>query len=196
MELPAIEVFYKNINGKSLLLLSGDMQPIDEISCYEFCDQILDILTEQKGKKEIITLGGIALEKNIKNPKLYATANEKKISEKYPKKFLKNNMYGMVGPIIGVSGILVGLAGKRKIPAVSLLAETYWHPNHLFLRSAREIIKLLNEKLRLNLNLKEINQEIRNIEGDDFNNEEDNMPNRIKKLKKTALQPKDINYIG
>ena len=34
VELPSIEVFYKNYKNRTILLLAGDIQPIDEYSCY------------------------------------------------------------------------------------------------------------------------------------------------------------------
>ncbi len=192
VELPSIEVFYKNYKNRTILLLAGDIQPIDEYSCYEFCDQILDLLEEHKGNTEIITLGGIATDKNPRKPKVYCTANSEKIRKKYANKILQNSIYGLVGPIVGVSGLLVGLAGRRKIPAASLLAETYAHPQHLGLRSAKEILEILNEKLHLKLHLKELNKEIDEIEKSDPSQ----ATTRIKKLKRATQTPRDINYIG
>ena len=58
VELPKIEIYYAKKNGKNLLFLAGDIQPIDEVSCYEFSDKILDILEGFKGK-EIRSLGGV-----------------------------------------------------------------------------------------------------------------------------------------
>lgn len=191
VELPSIEIFYKNYKDYTLLLLAGDIQPLDEPSCYEFCDSILDVIEQQAGKKEIITLGGIALDKNPKKPKVYCTANEHKIRKKYANKLVQDNIYGVVGPIVGVSGLLVGLAGKRKIPAISLLAETYGHPNHLGIKSAHELLKVLNQKLKLKLDLTELNEEILDTE-----NEEPEKQSRIKKLKQVTLSGKDLNYIG
>jgi len=171
-------------------LLAGDIQPLDEPSCYEFCDQILDVIEEASGKKEIITLGGIAMDKNPKNPKVYCTANDHNIRKKYGNKLVNGGMYGLVGPIVGVSGLLVGLAGKRKIPAIAFLAETYGHPNHLGIRSAREILMVLNEKLKLKLNLEDLDEEIANIERLNTGYK------RMKKLKNTTASSKDQNYIG
>ncbi|MEK6934277.1 MAG: PAC2 family protein [Nanoarchaeota archaeon] len=192
VELPTIELFYKNYKDKTLLLLAGDIQPLDEPSCYEFCDQILDIVEAHNGKKEIITLGGIALEKNPKKPRVYSTANEEKIRKKYATRLIQDNIYGVVGPIVGVSGLLVGLAGRRKIPAISLLAETYGHPNHLGIKSAREILKVLNQKLKLKLDLTELDAEM----GLEQEEHLEKKSTRIKKLKQATMSGKDINYIG
>src|SRR3989339_912985 len=62
VELPSIEIYYKKFNGKGrdLLLLTGDVQPIDEVSSYEFSEKMLDLLQTFKGN-ELITLGGIGL---------------------------------------------------------------------------------------------------------------------------------------
>ncbi len=192
VELPTIEVFYKNYKDHTLLLLTGDIQPLDEPSCYEFCDNILDLIEKQKGKKEIITLDGIPKEKNPKAPRVYCAANSHKIRKKYSKTYKDNTTYTSIGPIIGVSGLLVGLAGKRKIPAVSILAETYAHPNYLGVKPAKEILKLLNNKLKLKLNLKELDKEIMNLEEEQLVI----IPTRIKKLKNKVNTKKSLNYIG
>ena len=45
VELPIVEVFYKQMNGKNdLILLGGYVQPVDEISSYEFSEKVLDIV--------------------------------------------------------------------------------------------------------------------------------------------------------
>ena len=190
VELPTIEIFYKNIKNHTLLLLAGDVQPIDENSCYKFCEQILDLIENQKGKKEIITLGGVGLRKNPANPKVYTAANNLEIRKKYTKNIVDNDMYGLVGPIVGVSGLLVGLAGKRKIPAVSLLAETYGHPSYLGIKPAKAILKLLNSRLKLNMNLKNLEDEILDIQA-----EEKTKLKSIRK-QKTQNKNKDLSYIG
>ena len=129
VELPKIEVFYKKFDSKKqdLILLGGDVQPVDEVSSYEFSEKVLDIAEQFKGK-EIITLGGIGLVEIPKKPKVYCTGNNKKIIQKYKNRMVNNKLYGVVGPIVGVSGLLVGLATRRKMDAISFLAETYGHP--------------------------------------------------------------------
>ncbi len=198
VELPSIEIYYKKIKGNDLLLLAGDVQPIDEVSCYEFCEKILDIVESFKGK-EVITLGGVGLQNVPKKPKVYCTGNSKKIIDKYKKGTSVNEkLHGIVGPIVGVSGILLGLAEKRSIPAIAFLAETFGHPMYLGVKGAREILKILNKKLNLKINLKDMDKEIREIE--------DEMIKRTKELsevsRETALNKvkgkfgKEISYIG
>lgn len=199
VELPTIEVYYKNLKDKTLLFLAGDVQPLDERSCYEFCNKVLDAFKKVKCK-EIIALGGIALQKVPKIPKVYCTGNSKKILKRYEKSRLVNmNLYGVVGPIVGVSGLLPGLAGRRNIPAVALLAETFGNPNYLGLRGAREILKVLNQELKLKLNLNELDTEVEEIEREmRFRTSK---INRLMRRKKSPVplseqEQTHINYIG
>lgn len=189
VELPKIEIYYKKIKNKSYLFLSGDIQPIEENSCYEFCETILDIFQKFKGQ-EIITVGGIGLPEPPQKPKVYSTANNKSIIKKYKNKNINNQLYGVVGPIIGVSGLLLGLSNERKIPAISFLAETFGHPSYLGVKGAREILKNLNQNLKLNLDFENLDKEIKEIEKEqDFE--------KFKKYK-PKLNPKKghLNYIG
>jgi uncharacterized protein (TIGR00162 family) len=165
VELPTIALYYKKMGGKNdLLLLAGDVQPNDEVSCYEFSDKLLDVAAEFK-TKQIITLGGIGLHAIPKKPKVYCTGNSKDFIQKFKKGITINeNLYGVVGPIVGVSGLLLGLGGKRDVAAISLLAETFGHPMYLGVKGAREILKVLNKKLNLNIDLNELDKEIKELE--------------------------------
>ena len=199
VELPIIEVFYKKFDGKKqdLLLLAGDIQPVDEVSSYEFSDEILNIV-EQFNSKEVITLGGIGLSEIPKKPKVYCTANCKSIVKKYKDGIVDDKLYGVVGPIVGVSGLLVGLAKNRKIDAISFLAETYGHPMYLGIKGAREILELLNKKLKLNVNVNKLDKEIKEAEAEMIKRTEQlsevSRTTALKKLKSKLGQEAD--YIG
>jgi len=199
VELPIIEIFYKKFNDSKhdLILLGGDVQPIDEVSSYEFSDKMLDIIEEFKGK-EVITLGGIGLAEVPKKPKVFCTGNSKKIIQKYKDKMVNNKLYGVVGPIVGVSGLLIGLAKRRKIDAISFLAETYGHPMYLGIKGAREILKVLDKNLELNINMKRLDKEIKDIEADILKRTEQfsevSRQTALKKLK--GKFGGEIDYIG
>jgi proteasome assembly chaperone (PAC2) family protein len=94
----------------------------------------------------------------------------------------------MVGPIIGVSGVLTGLAGRRNIPAISLLVETFGHPNYLGVKGAKEVLKLLKKQFNLKIDPNKLNDQVQQIEQEIKNNRE------IKKIIKK--QSRDISYIG
>jgi uncharacterized protein (TIGR00162 family) len=186
VELPSIDIYGKQVNGKTLLMLAGDVQPMSEVSCYEFCNNILD--TFQKDKlQEIVTLGGIALPKIPSKPKVHCTGNSKKIVTKYQNHGTQKNTQNFVGPIIGVSGLLPGLAGKRKIPSAALLAETFGHPNYLGIRGAKELLRVLNKELKLKLKVDVLNDEMDTVEKELMN---------VKKIKKAIAMNPGTEAIG
>lgn len=198
VELPTIEMYYAKNHKYQLLLLAGDIQPTDEVSSYEFSDLILNI-AERFKTKHIITLGGIGLPAIPEKPKVYCTGNTKSIVRKYKKGTkLNDKLFGVVGPIIGVSGLLVGLAERRNIDAISLLAETYGHPMYLGVKGAREIVHVLNQKLELGIDIKKMDKEISKLESD--------MNKKAKRLKEltrqqaisqqSTKQTPDYSYIG
>jgi len=190
VELPMITMYHKKKGNKDLLFLAGDIQPIDERSCYEFCNKLLDVL-EKHSCKEIVTMGGIGLQRIPEKPIVYCTSNNKDIIKRYAMTNVNSNIYGVVGPIIGVSGLLVGLAKHRNIPAIALLAETFGHPTYLGIKGARAILMILNHKLGLGLELKQLDEEITKIEKE--------IKTKTKQL--TMLQTKktaksELSYIG
>ncbi|MEK6974697.1 MAG: PAC2 family protein [Nanoarchaeota archaeon] len=191
VELPSINIYQKVMRKKSFVFVAGDIQPIDEISCYEFCNLILDTLEKHK-IKEIITLGGIGQHQIPKSPKIYCTGNNKDIIKRYSSGKIDSKIYGIVGPIIGVSGLLLGTSAQRKIPAVTLLAETYGNPAYLGIKGARELIKALNDKFKLNLNIRKISEEIEALERDIKTRK---LPRSILSIKNVKKKD-DINYIG
>lgn len=197
IELPTIEVYYKQLKDKQhdLMFLSGDVQPVDEVSCYEFSEKVIDLLQEYNGK-ELITLGGVALKEAPKKPQVYCTGNCSKMIKNYARGMgVNRNLYGAIGPIIGVSGVLLGLAKKRNIPAITLLAETYAHPMYLGVNGAREILTILNKKLGVNIRLKELEREIKELEEEMLKETVDvRKPVRLKKIRNKLGN--DVNYIG
>ena len=198
VELPIVEVFYKQLKGKrDLLLLGGDVQPIDEISSYEFSEKILDIVEKFNGR-EIITLGGIGLADIPKKPKVYCTGNSKEILDRYKSELVSDKLYGVVGPIIGVTGLLLGLASRRRMEAICFLAETYGHPMYLGIKGAKEILRVLNKHLGLRVDIGKLDREITNIEKEIMKKTEQ-LSDVTKLIALKKLQKKlgkDVDYIG
>jgi uncharacterized protein len=189
IDLPEIQIYYAKIKTKELLFLTGDIQPKDERGSYEFCEEVIKYL-KKLNCTELITTGGIGLQKLPKNPKVYITGNNKALVKKIKASSKVNDkIYGVVGPIIGVTGLLLGVAQKQKIAAAALLAETYAHPLFIGMKSAQEILKILNDYLDLKVDIDKFEKEVKEIEDD-----------LIKKAKElTQLEEpkqKDYSYIG
>lgn len=188
--LPSIEILYKQIGKYDLLLMAGDVQPTTQEACYEFCTLVLDIFSELKGR-QVITLGGIGLQDVPDTPKVFCTGTAKKHVDAFVKgTSLNPNIYGIVGAFVGVAGVLVGLAGQRNIPAVSLLAETFAHPYYIGIKGSKEILSVLKRKLSLNIDINKLDKEIKEFEKELLQTAE-----QIEDVQKTAYGNKQ-SYIG
>jgi len=165
VELPSIEIYCKERKKKpDLLFLTGDVQPIDEKSSYAFCDKILEIMDKFKSK-EIITTGGIGLQEIPEAPRIFITGNDQKTIDKYAKGTkINRKIHGVVGPIIGVTGLLLGLGKQKGVRGVALLSETFGHPMYLGIKGAKEMLRILNQKLSLDINLAKLTEEIEKLE--------------------------------
>ncbi|MBS3166520.1 PAC2 family protein [Candidatus Woesearchaeota archaeon] len=168
VEMPKLEIYYKQFNDKKrqdLLILSGDIQPIDEESCYTFCEEVLKLVKHFKCT-EMITTGGIGLQHIPDKPKVYCTGNDDQLFKQYIQKGMitEKEIFGIVGPIVGVSGILLGLGIKRNLKGIALLAETFGHPMYLGVKGAKEVLHILEHKFKLGLNFKKMSKEIVEVE--------------------------------
>ena len=184
IELPSIEIYSAKIGARNILLLSGDIQPASENSCHSFCNTVIETFKKSKGK-EIITLGGIALQDVPQKPNMYFTANKSSMLKKYANGATpKKQLHEFIGPIMGVTGLLPGLASKKNIPAVTMLVETFENPGYIGLNEAKKVIKHLNKKLNLKLNEKKIDKEL---------NTETVIPTKKSVKKKTAKKVEENN---
>ncbi|MBD3209536.1 PAC2 family protein [Candidatus Woesearchaeota archaeon] len=192
VSLPNIEVHYTTINGQDYLFMTGDVQPSDEVASYQFCEAVIDH-AQQWDVKRIITLGGIGLQEEPERPIVYCTGNDKDFIARFTGKGASKEVYGKVGPIIGVSGLLLGIAQRVKLPAITLLAETLGHPMYLGLKGARVILELLTETLGIAVPLDDLDQEIADLDKEDDGDQGKHTKlesiNRLKRYK-------DTNYIG
>ena len=182
VNLPKIELHKASVNGKDYLFLVGDVQPSDPKSSYLFTEKVLDI-AQELGCKEIVTLGGIGLSDPPITSVVYCTGNNEELINTFVAKGAKDNIYGVVGPIIGVTGLLMGLSTKRDMKAITLLAETYSHPMYLGVKEAKESLKILNKVYAMDLCFKDLDKEIEDTFKED-------------KELKNAKKIRDVNYIG
>ncbi len=202
IEMPKLELYYKQFGSGSkkrdLLFLVGDIQPIDEESCYAFCDEILNLAQKYKCS-HLVTTGGIGLQHVPDKPKVYCAGNDSIELQEYTKKGMsvEKEIFGVVGPIIGVSGILLALGKKKKIKGVALLAETFGNPFYLGIKGAREIVQILDKKFNLGVSVKKISKDILEVENQLLQKATDWMSDEFAQPQAGAhSKKKDIHYIG
>mgnify|MGYP001561769684 FL=1 len=133
-----------------------------------------------------------------KKPKVYCTGNTRKIIERHKNSMVSNNLYGVVGPIVGVSGLLLGLASRRNMEAISFLAETYGHPMYLGIKGAKEILRVLNRNLSLDIDISKLDREIKDIESELIKKTEQlsEVTKQIALKKFQKRFGRDVDYIG
>jgi proteasome assembly chaperone (PAC2) family protein len=185
VELPKIRMLIlKRTRKPDLVFLVGDVQPVDEVSSHEFSEAVLNI-SEKLGVRAIITTGGIGMSHLAKDPKVYMTGNTKKAVDEFFDKGVRRRLVGVVGPIVGVTGLLLGLAEKRKIPAVAYLVESFAHPLHIGVKEAGVLLALLDKKLKLGLKMDKFEKSIEEL-------------GQAVRLKTAELKPmrKETSYIG
>jgi uncharacterized protein len=195
VELPSIILYaVQRKRKRDILILAGDIQPVDEVSSYTFTEHILKEF-QKIGGKEIITLGGIGLSDVPERPRVFCTGTKRKMINDFKKGLhLQTKLYGVVGPIVGVSGLLVGLAPEYKMDALALLCETHGHPMYLGIKGARELLTILDKKYSLKINVKDLEKEIERIEEEILKRREEIM--EVQEQNEQAKRGERISYIG
>jgi proteasome assembly chaperone (PAC2) family protein len=180
--------------NRDIVFLSGDVQPLDERASYEFCEKILD-LAQELGCSEVITLGGIGLPTEIKNPVVFGAVTDKETLLRY-KKFKSINFKAneRVEAIFGASGLLLGLARLRDMTGISLLAETYAHQLHLGFSEAKVLLRELTNILDIKVSFAGLENQIKEKEQEKSRIRDLQKP--IKALKPPVYDKTETPYIG
>jgi len=162
LETPKIEIYHKKIGRKDFLFLSGNTQPINEAS-YEFCREVISLVSKL-GCKTIVTTGGIGLLAPPEKPQVYCAGRDLKFVNSFRKELkISHDVFGTVGSISGVAGLLVGLSDPKKINGVVLLVETLAHPLYVGMEGANELLKTIEKKFGLGINLKGYSKEMKEL---------------------------------
>jgi proteasome assembly chaperone (PAC2) family protein len=140
---PELTLSHIRRKGKDFLILTGDSQPGSEGATYDLAAALVDLLAKLNCTA-IITLGGIGLQEPPDTPRVYVTGNDKALTARFAALGANPKIHGVVGPIIGLTGVLLCVTEKR-IPAAALLAESLAHPFYLGLRGAEQLLSLLSK---------------------------------------------------
>ena len=160
--LPTIRLYQKKNKDYRIFILSGDYQPLNEEDTFYFCEKVAEAAKLLK-IKSIITTGGIGLPEMLQNPKVYVTGPKMKPLSVLERAGAKSDIYGIVGPIMGVSGILPMVAGDNGIDSSVLLAETLATQEAIGLTSARAMLKVLSKAYDIKINFKKLEEEIKEL---------------------------------
>lgn len=179
----SIKIYSARVKKNNFLFISGDTQPLNEYYSYITAENIVNLLKETDPKL-IITLGGIGLTNLVNDARVFITTTNKKylkefksfiISENKDKKSTKKensskktkerknslniSLFGYVGPIVGLTGLVTAISGLYNIPNITLLTETLSDPFHFGVNESKKILSLLSERYNLSVDLKTYERE-------------------------------------
>jgi len=142
------EFYLKRLgSGQDLLLLTGDEHYEDIEGEYEASYKLLTFF-KRKGGKMIITLGGHTSPSETPSA-VFCFATSKDLLAKALSAGAVQAPAGT--PIVGISGVLVGLAKLRKVPSLCLLGETLGLTPDF--KAAKNVLTVLTKILDLDVDL-------------------------------------------
>ncbi|MEM3421954.1 MAG: proteasome assembly chaperone family protein [Candidatus Hadarchaeum sp.] len=159
IRLPRNEFYWAKVDGRSLVIWTGDAQSVTPEGHYEIVEKVLDFV-EKLGVRQMFTLGGFATGKFSRaQPKVVALGDPELLRDVGP---LGVSIEKRGGPIIGAAGLLVGLGKLRRMPGVCLLGET--HGMLVDHRAAQAVLQVVLKVLGLNISLENLQQRARETE--------------------------------
>lgn len=136
--------------GKNLLLVTSDAQAVSPFGQYCLSHQLLDVIKDY-GVNTVITMAAYVLPPQERRKGVFAAATR-------PEAFRKFWEKGVIaldgGMIVGMNGLLVGLAGLRGWEGICLMGAT--HGGILDAEASSHILNLLSEVYGLGLRVENL----------------------------------------
>lgn len=179
LRFPQSRFYYQKWCGQDVVIFMGDEQPSDGQNTYaqgsrasRMTAKVIDV-AEELGCQRIITFGAaVTMTHHKAKPKVWAVASSKNfldmINERLPAE-LKSNLAGknFVPHISGLNGLLLGVAGKRNIPAACLMGEIPDYLSHLPLiypHASRSSLEALRYIMRISVDLFRMDESVREMD--------------------------------
>jgi hypothetical protein len=156
--------FYYWTSGDSskrdIIFAIGNTQSSTPEGQYALSQKLLDIAVDY-GVDMIYTLGGLGVGRLVERPKVYGAVTHKRFISELEKLKVLVRRDGM-GQIIGVSGLLLGLAKVRGMKGICLMGETsgyYLDPN-----SSKAVLKPLTKLLGIDVDMSKLSEKAKDAE--------------------------------
>jgi uncharacterized protein (TIGR00162 family) len=184
--------YYKGKND--IIIVVGDSQAMTPEGYYNISEGILEV-AEKFNVKMIITLGGLGKEEVAKSPRIVGAVNDEKLIKKF-KKYDIIFEGDILNTIVGVSGLLVGMAKIKNIDAICLLAETSGFPIVIADPiGAEALLRTLSKILEIEIDLSELTRDAKELEKKLIKTEE-MQRKMLEKILGPEEEKKDLEYIG
>ncbi len=121
LKLFSMRFFYKKFKGRDVVILKGDVQPLTVEGQYEVSNKILNFFYDLGGE-EVVAMAGYAINKRTEKPAIYCTSNSKSHLKYFLDLGAKQNE--AIIPIVGMAGLVPGIARLHNMKGSCLLVET------------------------------------------------------------------------
>jgi len=122
-ELAAAEIHAVRTAGRDLLVLTGDHQAQDNVGHYRVTEAFLDVAAEFDAS-DVFALGGVPTGELVEDHDVVGSVSDADRKAELADAGVEFRSEEPAGGIVGSSGLLVGLGGKRGFDAVCLMGET------------------------------------------------------------------------
>jgi len=153
------EFYWARTDGKDVVILVGDVQPVSPEGHYEVVESILDV-AEQFKVKQLFTLGGYATGKYSKTKPRVVGVGDRALLGEFRTRGVTVEKGG--GPIIGAAGLLLGLGRLRGMQGACLLGET--HGMVVDHRAAQAVLEALLGVLRIKVDMSALERRAKETE--------------------------------
>jgi uncharacterized protein len=152
---------FKDESGRTIVFLSGNAQAYSPEGQYEIADAVIEWAINN-GVQRVYSIAAYVTERPFEAPNVYATMTTLPLREEaktHGAQFLDDGIIG------GENGIIMGLAKKRNVEGVCLLAEThgYQTPTGEYVidpKAAKAALKVLTSMLNLKVDMDPLEKQV------------------------------------
>lgn len=158
-----IDIYYYEGKKNDIIFIIGDAQPVDYEGYHYACEKILELCEKYK-VQEIITTGGFGIGVEKPKPNVLGAMTNPKYLERLKSAGVNFEKENPVGSIFGISGLLLSMSKRKGIDGYCLLGETIGYPILTDPKSAEEVIKVLMKLLAVEVDLKDLEKGVKQLE--------------------------------
>ncbi len=152
-ELVSVELHHVTVGDRDLLVLTGDQQAASAIGHYHIAEAVLDIAGEL-GVESVFGLGGVPTGELVEEYAVVGAVADDSLIETFEGIGVEFRENEPEGGIVGISGLLVGLGGRRGFEAACLMGETSGYL--VDPKSAQALLGVLQELLDFEIDLTQL----------------------------------------
>ncbi|RCU46195.1 proteasome assembly chaperone family protein [Haloplanus salinus] len=186
-ELVCAEFHAVETDGRDLLVLTGDHQAGSNAGHYRLTESFLDV-AEGTGVADLFALGGVPTGELIEEYHVLGAVTDAGLKPDLEAEGVEFREDEPAGGIVGVSGLLLGIGGRRGLDATCLMGETSGYL--VDPKSARAVLEVLEGILDFELDYESL---------EDRAEEMEEVVGKIQEMQNQSAQmptDDDLRYIG